>query len=130
MYDLEFIEFAEREGITFSILADDEIDGYTNMEKFPFVGSRIAWSQLSLHERKNIAEVDEFYFMIQQLYPINDTQQIILFGYDFEQGYLIDFSALRLVLKFLTDYPGENYLLGKKETWCICVYDELDFGVI
>jgi len=103
------------------------------IENYPFTGSRISWSKLKIHISKSFHELPKFINEVSNiLSSLNENQSnIILIGNDFQDGYCIDFSIknLELISHFLMEYPGENYLFGLNQEWCICIYDVLDFGL-
>ena len=132
MYDDELIDFLMGCNIQFSLLNEGDYKKYSEMNNFPFVGSRISWDSLYVHRNKSYGEVNEFIKEIKSFIQYTNNSQIVLIGYDFENGYSINFSMDNLfnILEFLKEFPGENYLISLNEKWCICLYDSLDFGFI
>ena len=133
MYDEELVDFFNLHNISFSVLNEDQFNGYAKIENYPFIGSRIAWSHLNIHISKQFHELNEFANEIEKILLNSDKEKssIVLLGNDFQYGYNFNFSFenLKLALKFLIEYPGENYLFGFSQEWCICIYDVLDFGL-
>ncbi|QEY26185.1 hypothetical protein [Neisseria zalophi] len=133
MFDDELNNFLNLNSIKFSILDKQVFNRYVKIENYPFIGSRISWSKLKIHISKPFHELEKF---IDETFNIilelnKNQSDIILIGNDFKDGYNIEFSKenLELILNFLLDYPGENYLFELEQQWCICIYDVLDFGL-
>ena len=133
MFDDELNDFLDKNNVRFSILDKDIFNKYAKIENYPFTGSRISWSKLKIHISKSFHELPKFINEVSHiLSSLNENQSnIILIGNDFQNGYYIDFSIknLELISHFLMEYPGENYLFGLNQEWCICIYDVLDFGL-
>lgn len=133
MFDDELNDFLDENNVRFSILDKDIFNKYAKIENYPFTGSRISWSKLKIHISKSFHELPKFINEVSNiLSSLNENQSnIILIGNDFQDGYCIDFSIknLELISHFLMEYPGENYLFGLNQEWCICIYDVLDFGL-
>jgi hypothetical protein len=133
MFDDELNDFLDKNNVRFSILDKDIFNKYAKIENYPFTGSRISWSKLKIHISKSFHELPKFINEVSHiLSSLNENQSnIILIGNDFQNGYYIDFSIknLELISHFLMEYPGENYLFGLNQKWCICIYDVLNFGL-
>ncbi|PJK11255.1 hypothetical protein CO608_02010 [Lysobacteraceae bacterium NML08-0793] len=131
MYDYELLDFFAKDKICFSEISEESYETYSDMKNFPFVGSRINWKNLENHICENFENSSKFIEKIRNFICQNNFIQLILIGYDFEKGYLLKISIndIEKIVSFLTEYPGENYLIDINEKWCICIYDYLDFGM-
>ncbi|WP_125940158.1 hypothetical protein [Neisseria dumasiana] len=132
MHDSELLDFLTKNKIYFSVISEENYEVYSDMKNFPFVGSRINWKDLKNHIYENFEHTSKFIEQIKNLIYQNNFLQVILMGYDFEEGYLLKVSIndMEKIVFFLTEYPGENYLIDINEKWCICIYDYLDFGMV